>query len=796
MVPSVEIWKECLRVLKPGGTMLCFAGSRTQHRMAVNVEDAGFLIKDCLMWLYGSGFPKATDISKQLDKMAGAEREVVGKIKCPGMAKTNVEQGAQGRNIYEFNKVSDTPSTPEAQLWNGYKSHGLKPAYEPIISARKPFNKNDYDAIIEANLYIEGLLWQLLARLEKTDMSSSQEMASIVWNIAALWNNFLNANLNQQSRYTISTETDLITELKTLKYLIFENTQALDTLEKLKAHGLRLSAIIAESSTKSVEKSIKDILNRIVQEDATLTPKENGIFANIAPQHLLQIIQNVFSVLQSAITTAQSQLTPNYEPIIMAMKRNEGSYAENALKHGVAGINIDAGRVGTETIKHSHDNTSHQKWKEQDGRKTKIIEKGIPTYHQGRFPSNLILDEEAAELLDQQTGVLKGDSINRKPRTSGKPLSTFNLGSDYLFPECTRADSGGASRFFKNIPIDEQCSLCYNLVSDKPLTRKVCQNNVNSVEKNLNHENIQKEREKTTNNDFVADNVQENGLLNNEDKRQAENKSVLSVKESFTNTQVTKENIVQKNAMPIASEQLVQNVKSAGNLCEKCATSIALSLVALQQGQEQELHLGQDSIKGHKEQILMRCLVSFVEMRGNTDTTPTTENLNLLFGCAYHAIENYMEQKSERMAKKQCQMRFSYNAKASKAERNKGCEGLEDKYVAWSNQAKAELARGNTEFRNKDETTAKHNKVQGLKNSHPCVKPLSLMKYLINLIMPPKDGLILDPFAGSGTTILAAKELDYNAIGIEKDEEYCKIARARLDAVTLPEKDLFEVKTS
>jgi len=77
-VPSVEIWKECLRVLKPGGTMLCFAGSRTQHRMAVNVEDAGFLIKDCLLWLYGSGFPKATDISKQLDKIAGAEREVIG----------------------------------------------------------------------------------------------------------------------------------------------------------------------------------------------------------------------------------------------------------------------------------------------------------------------------------------------------------------------------------------------------------------------------------------------------------------------------------------------------------------------------------------------------------------------------------------------------------------------------------------------------------------------------------------------------------------------------------------------
>ena len=74
-VPSVELWRETLRVLKPGGTALIFAGSRTSHRMAVNVEDAGFVLKDTIMWLYGSGFPKATDISKQLDK--GHEREQI-----------------------------------------------------------------------------------------------------------------------------------------------------------------------------------------------------------------------------------------------------------------------------------------------------------------------------------------------------------------------------------------------------------------------------------------------------------------------------------------------------------------------------------------------------------------------------------------------------------------------------------------------------------------------------------------------------------------------------------------------
>jgi DNA modification methylase len=86
-VPSVEVWAECLRVLKPGGHLLAFAGTRTQHRMAVRIEDAGFEIRDLIMWCYGSGFPKSLDVSKAIDKAAGAEREVVGSRKLTGTAR-------------------------------------------------------------------------------------------------------------------------------------------------------------------------------------------------------------------------------------------------------------------------------------------------------------------------------------------------------------------------------------------------------------------------------------------------------------------------------------------------------------------------------------------------------------------------------------------------------------------------------------------------------------------------------------------------------------------------------------
>ncbi len=142
-VPSVETFQEMLKVIKPGGTLLCFAGSRTQHRMAVNIEDAGWILKDCIMWLYGSGFPKATDISKQLDK--GNKGKVIGEKR---FGKTSRGQGS-GWNL---NAVAQTGRqeirefvSDEAKLWNGWKSHGLKPAYEPIIVAMKP-NEGTYAA--------------------------------------------------------------------------------------------------------------------------------------------------------------------------------------------------------------------------------------------------------------------------------------------------------------------------------------------------------------------------------------------------------------------------------------------------------------------------------------------------------------------------------------------------------------------------------------------------------------------------------------------------------------------------
>jgi DNA modification methylase len=145
-VPSVEIWAECLRVLKPGGHLLAFAGTRTQHRMAVRIEDAGFEIRDLIAWVYGSGFPKSLDVSKAIDKAAGAEREVVGdKLDRPGYHL----KGHSGGEAFGHGIASTTPktrlaaalitapATEAARQWAGWGT-ALKPALEPITVARKP----------------------------------------------------------------------------------------------------------------------------------------------------------------------------------------------------------------------------------------------------------------------------------------------------------------------------------------------------------------------------------------------------------------------------------------------------------------------------------------------------------------------------------------------------------------------------------------------------------------------------------------------------------------------------------
>ena len=128
-----DVWSECLRVLKPGGHLLAFSHSRTYHRMAVAIEDAGFEIRDQIMWIYGQGFPKSHNIGKAIDKIQGNEREVVGDNPnhrtTSGLLELGFQDGRESSTITKGN--SD---------WEGWGT-ALKPAHEPIVMARKPLSE-------------------------------------------------------------------------------------------------------------------------------------------------------------------------------------------------------------------------------------------------------------------------------------------------------------------------------------------------------------------------------------------------------------------------------------------------------------------------------------------------------------------------------------------------------------------------------------------------------------------------------------------------------------------------------
>lgn len=136
-----RLWaRACLRVLKPGGFLLSFGGTRTYHRMVCGIEDVGFEIRDTIMWLYGSGFPKSLNIGKQIDKIQGNEREVVGKVR----------ENRNSEDCYTGSLGTNADITKGSSEWEGWGT-ALKPACEPIVVARKPLS--------EKNVALNVLKW-------------------------------------------------------------------------------------------------------------------------------------------------------------------------------------------------------------------------------------------------------------------------------------------------------------------------------------------------------------------------------------------------------------------------------------------------------------------------------------------------------------------------------------------------------------------------------------------------------------------------------------------------------------
>jgi DNA modification methylase len=453
-VPGVAFWAEALRVAKPGAMLLAFGGTRTFHRLTVAIEDAGWEIRDCLTWLYGSGFPKSMDISKAIDKAAGVERNQGARQWSGGQRSSGImgdNHGTQERTIY------DTPVTDEAKRFAGWGT-ALKPAAEMIVRAIKPFPEEAERDIIVGNLCrMEAQLWLLLhvsivgrssmlsqAELDEVlsiaqwsadnltsthfdlcgpmDTSQFASMVDTCLSIVTSWKSMLADLWSNENTSTISTVSSLTIDSKTLSYLL-----SLTTLENIiqaewQAPGSRLSALPAAKFLNAVE-------------------------ANISSTRMLSALGSATYGDRTRRLDATADPTPNWEPIIMAMKPIDGTFANNALVHGVAGLNVDACRIGS---------TSRTQLEAGYIRRGRTDEEVFSTGYgrpkeqfettQGRWPANLLLDEEAARLLDEMSGERKcgANGTNERKRTPSHALNTFP-GVD---TSAHYGDTGGASRFF------------------------------------------------------------------------------------------------------------------------------------------------------------------------------------------------------------------------------------------------------------------------------------------------------------------------------------------------------------
>lgn len=463
---SMQRWhyqwaKAMLRITKPGGFLLCFGGTRTFHRLTCAIEDAGWEIRDCMMWLYGSGFPKSHNISKAIDKAAGAKRRVIGTRPVPGYARSEVEHGKQNRTKYEFEQTSDNAITHLAQLWSGYGT-ALKPAWEPVLLCEKPLTLihifgimiDEITDVLQEILLCQNLFASdvernfsaIRAKLEKEQVHTVHESAKInVWENTANARYVANSFIFSNQELSESTKTKESSALQSVK----ENGNGANM------RGQEIPVGEAEDILTKVQDIYMSVITGHIEENIAL------LWRNISDELLkrmskftikmvIKLITELRTLRSYAIQTTSKDtgnLSPEYRPIIVAMKPLDGTFAHNAERHGVAGLNIDAARIGTQEKlerKLGKTTTSDSGWKSSN--RSEIAGKDG-----GRWPANLVLDPEAAAMLDEQTGTKKSGfmAAGTKRQMSDNPnKNTYGKFNPDTVRNDTYGDSGGASRFF------------------------------------------------------------------------------------------------------------------------------------------------------------------------------------------------------------------------------------------------------------------------------------------------------------------------------------------------------------
>jgi DNA modification methylase len=468
-------------------------------------------------------------------------------------------------------------------------------------------------------------------------------------------------------------------------------------------------------------------------------------------------------------------LKPSVEPCVLARKPlSEGTVAENVLRWGTGAINVNGCRVDSPEIGEPHFSAVAQSRYVgvfNNGNRSKVEPRITSAVPQGRWPANLIHDGSPEVLAAFPDNLQSGKEVSRSEKTAvGYRPNAFGAesrpagvttewygdsGSAARFFYEAKPDGNGRdgeasaerrytdegatnfaalpgqrrdgvppSRMFYQVAQDCLCGLCGMLYD------ATC-NAVNAAN-GSSTKSIQTDVSVAT--DAVVSPQHESKDINHQ-LRDCANNAGNHLQQCHPHMVDS----VQENALHLLLTKIVQNVKSAASLCDSCATVIARSLVAMRQGQSLELIRFQDFISGHNAQILIHHLALYAAGRESTDIILTTPSLKQLFGSVFRVIENSIDQSVERQLELNVKSkRLWYGSKADSNDR--------------------------------------------LGSSHPTVKPLDLIQYLIRLITPP-NGVVLDCFAGTGTTGEAAFREGMRAVLIEREPEYQADIRRRMALV-------------
>ena len=456
---SPAFWAECLRVAKPGAFLLAFGGTRTVHRLACAIEDAGWEIRDRIQWIYGSGFPKSLDISKAIDKAAGAEPIDLGESPNWRESKRN-NQIMNPMNGANCGRIT-APATDAAKLWDGWGT-ALKPSHEEIIIATKPLTPLLHCATMIANLTrrIESC-WYSAKRAEANSTpiranSSEAKGGSAQEPVATRSAEVLANGMGIGRAGDTSSEADTSASMSAVE------STALSTLLSWRNtlagcfDGGKTSTTSTDAETTTDWKTLSFCLSAITPADITpdgCCPSGLNANASNAARYFSAALLKLRGTQElSALGLAMPREAANSPvvggnvdalPIIVAMKPLDGTFAANAEKWGVAGLNIDGGRVGAET--RTFGGMSERK-PEGAGtfRDDNWQPKTVTTTATGRWPANLIHDGSPEVMQGFPDGI---PPSARQARTTDPAGATWALGRTDKQP-FGFADSGSAARYF------------------------------------------------------------------------------------------------------------------------------------------------------------------------------------------------------------------------------------------------------------------------------------------------------------------------------------------------------------